>query len=109
MHADTTQRLRADDLADLIGDVVEPVPREQDREHGWRTRRMLRYLCHFYEAPAGRLHQDDARRLAIAEGYDPRGVAGFYQGTATLRRDGQHRVLTDAGRQFYEENRFALD
>jgi hypothetical protein len=45
----------------------------------------------------------------VQEGYDPRGVAGFYQGTASLRRDGTDRVLTEAGRQFYEENRHHLD
>lgn len=108
-RADPSQRLRADDLAALIGEVVEPVPAEEDREYGWRMQRMLRYLRHFYEAPEGRLHEDDARALAIQEGYDPRGVAGFYQGTASLRKDGSFRVLTDAGRELYEENRHRLD
>jgi len=70
--------------------------------------RMLRYLRHFYDAPEGRLHKDDARALAIKEGYDTRGVAGFYQGTASLQRDGSFRVLTEAGRQLYEENRHRL-
>jgi alkylated DNA nucleotide flippase Atl1 len=108
-RADPSQRLRADDLAGLIGEVVEPVPPEEDREYGWRMQRLLRYLRHFYDAPAGRLHEDVARTLAIQEGYDPRGVAGFYQGTASLRRDGSFRVITDAGRLVYEENRYRLD
>ena len=108
-RADAAQRLRADDLADLIGDVVEPVASEEDREHGWRLRRTLRYLRHFYNAPDGRLHRDVARDLAVREGYDPRGVAGFYQGTPSLRKEGDFRVMTDAGRRFFEENRHQLD
>lgn len=109
MHADPLQRLGANELADLIGDLVESVPSEEEREHGWRMRRTLRYLRHFYEAPEGQLHEDDARALAVQEGYDPRGVAGFYQGNASLRRNDPFRVLTDAGREFYEENRYRLD
>lgn len=108
-RADSAQRLRSDELADLIGEVLVPVPAEEDRQFGWRMQRTLRYLRHFYEAQEGRLHEDIARALAVQEGYDPRGVAGFYQGTASLRRDGAFRVLTDAGRQFYEENRHRLD
>lgn len=108
-RADASQRFRADDLADLIGEVIEPVPAEEDREYGWRMQRLLRYLRHFYEAPGGRLHEDTVRSLATQEGYDPRGVAGFYQGTASLRRDGAFRVLTEAGRQIYEDNRYRLE
>jgi len=109
MRADQSQRLTANELADLIGDVVESVPSEEEREHGWRMRRTLRYLRHFYESPDGRLHEDEARALSVQEGYDPRGVAGFYQGNASLQRDGSFRELTGAGRQFYEENRYRLD
>lgn len=65
MRADPDQRLRADELADLIGDVVISVPPEEEREHGWRMRRMLRYLRHFYEAPEGQLHEDQVRALAV--------------------------------------------
>jgi uncharacterized protein with ParB-like and HNH nuclease domain/alkylated DNA nucleotide flippase Atl1 len=108
-RADPSQRLAGDDLAALIGEVVEPVPAEEDRHYGWRIQRSLRYLRHFYDAPDRRLHEDSARALAVQEGYDPRGVAGFYQGTASLRREGPFRVLTDAGRQFYEDNRHQLD
>ncbi len=71
--------------------------------------RLLRYLQHFYDAPDGSLPQDVARTLAIQEGYDPRGVGGFYQGTAILRKDNELRTLTDAGREFFEENRHQLD
>lgn len=109
LHADPSQRVGANELADLIGDVVDSAPPEEEREHGWRWRRTLRYLRHFYEAPGGRIHEDEARALAIQEGYDPRGVAGFYQGSASLRREGSLRVLTDDGRAFYEENRYRLD
>jgi uncharacterized protein with ParB-like and HNH nuclease domain len=107
-RANPAQRLHADDLAGLIGEVIDPVPAEEDRQHGWRMQRLLRYLGHFYEAPDGRLHEEAARALAVQEGYDPRGVAGFYQGTASLRREGSFRILTDSGRQFYEENRHQL-
>ncbi|MDP9341984.1 MAG: MGMT family protein [Actinomycetota bacterium] len=100
-RADPSQCLQADDLAALIGEVIEPVPPEEDREYGWRFQRMLRYLPRFYDAPEGRLHEDDARAFAIQEGYDPRGVAGFCQGTASWRKDGPLRVLTDAGRELY--------
>ncbi len=108
-RADPAQRLRSDDLADLIGEAIEPLTPEEDREYGWRMLRLLRYLRHFYEAPGGRLHFAVARDFAIHEGYDPRGVAGFYQGTASLTKEGDFRVLTDAGRQLYEDNRHRLD
>ncbi|CAN5314793.1 DUF262 domain-containing protein [soil metagenome] len=108
-RADPAQRLRSDDLADLIGEAIEPLTPEEDREYGWRMLRLLRYLRHFYEAPGGRLHFAEARDLAIHEGYDPRGVAGFYQGTASLTKEGDSRVLTEAGRQLYEDNRHRLN
>jgi alkylated DNA nucleotide flippase Atl1 len=108
-RADPSQRLRAEELAGLIDDVWEPPPKDGDHPHGWRIQRTLRYLKHFYEAPDGRLPEEAARDLSVQEGYDPRGVAGFYQGTASLRREGTDRVLTEAGRQYYEENRHHLD
>lgn len=107
-RADSTQRLRADMLAAMIGEIVESPP-EDDREYGWRRRRWLRYIGHFYNAPEGRLPEDLARKLAVEEGYDPRGVAGFYQGeNAALVKDGDDRVLTEAGREFYEQNRHLI-
>jgi len=109
MRADPEQRLSADELAGLIGDVLEPVPPAEAADYAWRLKRSLRYLRHFYEAPGGRLHEDLARSLAKQEGYDPRGVAGFYQGTGSLRAEGSYRILTDVGRQWYEENRHQLD
>lgn len=107
--ADPSQRLHAEELAALAGDVIEHVPPEEGRQHDWRLQRLLRYLRHFYDAPERRLAQDDARALALKEGYDPRGVAGFYQGTPSLRIDGAFRVLTDSGRQYYEDNRHRLN
>lgn len=115
---------RADELADKaitiwpgpITGVDNPEDKEQiepaiseELEHNWQWFRELRYLKHFYEAPDGRLHKDEARELAIQEGYDPRGTAGFYQGTGSLRREGDYRVLTDAGRQKYLRHRHQLN
>jgi len=109
-QADPAQRLSSDKLAELLGEIVESIPSEDDREYGWRWRRLLRYLRHFYEAPDGRLHKDLARELAIQEGYDPRGIAGFYQSeSARLQVEGEYRVLTEAGRLFFEENLYRLD
>jgi alkylated DNA nucleotide flippase Atl1 len=108
-RADPVQRLRAEDLAGLIGEIVESTPLE-DKEYGWRRRRWLSYIRHFYEAPGGRLHEDLARQLAVQEGYDPRGTAGFYQGDgAALAKDDEFRLLTDAGRRFFEENRHLIE
>ncbi len=108
-RANQHQRLRASDLAALIGEIIEATP-EEEREYGWRRKRWLRYIRHFYESPDGRLHEDEARKLAALEGYDPRGTAGFYQGErAALAKDGDYRVLTEAGREFFEENRHLID
>jgi hypothetical protein len=109
-RADPAQRLRAEDLADLIDEVFEPKPMTADEgSYDWRVRRQLRYLRHFYEAEGHSLHEDEARDLAIQEGYDLRGIGGFYQGTPSLRREGEFRVLTESGRQFYERDRYRLD
>lgn len=105
-------RVRSDDITEPIEEETELTGLEEDRAlgHEWRKLRLLKYLKHFYEAPGGRLHHAEAKSLAIQEGYDPRGTAGFYQGTtARLRRDGDYRVLTDAGRQMYLEQRHLLD
>ena len=88
---------------------IERIVSEEGREHNWLRFRELRYLKHFYEAPDGRLHHVEAKKFAVQEGYDPRGTAGFYQGTASLRKDGDYRVLTDAGRQKYLRHRHQLD
>jgi uncharacterized protein with ParB-like and HNH nuclease domain/alkylated DNA nucleotide flippase Atl1 len=109
-RADPEQRLNATDLAELIGEIIEPGPPEEEREFGWRIVRLLRYLRHFHEAPDGRIPEDVARHLAIKEGYDPRGIAGFYQGDkARLRVEGKYRVLTEAGREYYEANRYRIN
>ena len=109
-QAEKTQRLSADDLAQLIGEVTQPNEGQDDGNYGWRLQRLLRYLRHFYLAPGHRLPEDEARRLAVEEGYDVRGTAGFYQGSnARLRMDGDDRVLTDAGYRFFESRRYLLE
>jgi len=107
-RADPAQRLRAEDLAGLVSEVIGSDPPDKTSEYDWRMLRQLRYRGHFFDAPDGRLNEEAARTAAVQEGYDPRGVAGFYQGTACLRREGSDRVLTEAGRQFYEDNRHRL-
>ncbi len=113
---------RADELAERAitiwpGPVVaidvpeanESVISQRDREPNWWMLRILSYLKHFYEAPDNRLHHVEAKKLAVQEGYDPRGIAGFYRTLAKLRKDGDYRVLTDAGREMYLSNRHQLD
>lgn len=113
---------RADELADRaiaiwpgpvaiveVPEADESVSPEGDHEHNWWMLRIHRYLKHFYEAPGNRLHYVEAKKLAVQEGYDPRGIAGFYRTPAKLRKDGDYRVLTDAGREMYLSNRHLLD
>ena len=113
---------RGEELADRIIDIWpgpitmvdepeenEPAISDITREPNWWMRRILGYLKHFYEAPDGRLHYVEAKRLAVQEGYDPRGIAGFYRTPAKLRKDGDYRVLTDEGRRWYLSNRHHLD
>jgi alkylated DNA nucleotide flippase Atl1 len=108
-RADPAQRLSANELAELIGEVIEPSG-EGETQSGWRLRRLLRYLQHFYDAPGGRLSEDEARQLAVVEGYDVRGTAGFYQGAhARLRVEGENRVLTETGHSFFEERRYLIE
>lgn len=107
-HADPDQRMSTDNLADLLEAVFGTGPEEEESDYDWTWRRTLRYLRHFYVAEGQRLHKDMASSLAKAEGYDPRGVAGFYQGSGSLRVEGDYRVLTDVGRRLVEENQDRL-
>lgn len=113
---------RADELADraitiwpgpvAVVDVLEAnesVIPQRGLEPNWWMLRILRYLKHFYEAPNNRLHYAEAKKLAVQEGYKPQGIAGFYRTPAKLRKDGDYRVLTDAGREMYLSNRHQLD
>lgn len=113
---------RANELADraitiwpgpvAVVDVLEAnesVIPQRDFEPNWWMLRILRYLKHFYEAPNNRLHYAEAKKLAVQEGYKPQGIAGFYRTPAKLRKDGDYRVLTDAGREMYLSNRHQLD
>jgi uncharacterized protein with ParB-like and HNH nuclease domain/alkylated DNA nucleotide flippase Atl1 len=108
-RADQSQRLSAEDLAALVGEVLDSTV-GGDRQYGWRRRRWLRYIRHFYEAPDNRIGGVMAKELAVEEGYDPRGTAGFYQGeAAALAIDGDYRVLTEAGRRVYEQGRHLIE
>jgi signal transduction histidine kinase len=50
-----------------------------------------------------------ATRAATEAGYDAAALAGFYTGTQpVLRSDGDWRVLTPAGKQWYEERALML-
>src|SRR5260370_23659228 len=70
------------------------------------TRRALRFLKAFYDAPGHRLVASDASLAATAAGYDARGTAGFYTGkNGSLVTDGSWRVLTNSGRDWYEQFR----
>lgn len=92
-----------------LPEAKESVTPEVDHEPNRWMLRILRYLKHFYEAPDGRLHHVEAKKLAVQEGYDPRGIAGFYRTPAKLKKDGDYRVLTDAGVRWYLSNRHHLD
>lgn len=113
---------RADELADRaiaiwpgpvavvdVSEANESVISQRDHEPNWWMQRKLSYLKHFYEAPDNRLHCDEAKKLAVQEGYKPQGIAGFYRTPAQLRKDGDYLVLTDAGRELYLSNRHQLD
>jgi hypothetical protein len=50
------------------------------------------------------------RNWPCVEAMTPRGTAEFYQGeNAALTIEGADRVLTEAGRQFFEESRHLID
>lgn len=102
-RADPGQRLGPEALAGLINEIFEGTSTD------WSWKRLLRYLRHFVEAPDNRLTEDEARSLAIQEGYSPGGVAGFYRGNGSLTVDGSFRLLTQGGKQLYEENKYRLD
>src|SRR5438445_13535384 len=71
--------------------------------------RALRFLKAFYAAPDQRLFWDDATRAATDAGYDAARLAEFYTGAQpVLRSDGDWRLLTPNGKQWYEEHAMLL-
>jgi hypothetical protein len=71
--------------------------------------RALRFLKTFYAAPGHRLLWDDATRVATEAGYDAAGLAEFYTGAQpVLCSDGDWRMLTPSGKQWYEEHAMML-
>jgi hypothetical protein len=65
--------------------------------------RGLRFLGSFYVASNRRLLPSDVSEAARQAGYDPRGTGGFYTGDGSLRSDGDYRVLTQVGIDWFED------
>jgi hypothetical protein len=68
-------------------------------------KRWLRLLTKVEDA-GGVVTAEEWRRLGKEAGYtDPRGLGGFFRGQkASMRADGNDRILTDAGRNYLEDN-----
>jgi hypothetical protein len=91
-------------LRDLRREVIG-----EDSDPNARDFRALRFLKAFYDEPGQRILWDSATRAATEAGYDAAALAGFYTGTQpVLRSDGDWRVLTPAGKQWYEERALML-
>ena len=63
--------------------------------------RGLRFLGAFYVAPGHRLLPAAVSETARQAGYDPRGTGGFYTGNGCLRSEGEFRVLTQVGAEWF--------
>jgi hypothetical protein len=65
--------------------------------------RWLRVLTRVEEL-GGRVTPDEWRDIGAEFGYDPRGLGGFFRGAnASMRIDGEDRVLTDQGARVLDE------
>ena len=68
----------------------------------WEYRRAWKFLKAVEDA-GGNVSPTELSRLARENGYDPRGLGGYYTGdNASLRHDGDRRLLTAAGRRYIE-------
>jgi hypothetical protein len=66
-------------------------------------RRTWRFLNELLER-GGTATAQELSNIARRNGYDPRGIGGFYNGpSAALRRDGNQRELSDAGKRFVRQ------
>ncbi len=65
--------------------------------------RWAHLLAHFMGAPNQALTVEQVRHAARESGFDPRGLGAFYNiKTGWLRSEEDLRVLTDAGRHWFE-------
>lgn len=88
-------------LGEVLSSIgVSPLPphREPRRRREWHE---MGPLMRAIAARGGRVSAEEWRALGTEHGYDPRGLGGFFKGDgATMRVDGDSRVLTDAGRRW---------
>jgi len=77
---------------------------EAEAEEDWSMNRWRRLLTKV-ESAGGSVDVEEWKRLGRESGYtNPRGLGGFYRGAnGSMRREGDRRVLTDAGRRFLDE------
>ena len=98
-------------LGKLIESIKTGQPRTDDGlsavgapEPQWvaEYRRSWGFLNAVDEA-GGRVTAQQISIIARKNGYDPRGLGGFYTGNGCLRRDGDFRELTDEGRRYIRQ------
>lgn len=65
-------------------------------------RKSWKFLKAVAEA-GGRLLPEQLSIIARKNGYDPRGLGGYYTGNGSLRREGRYRVLTEAGERYIRQ------
>lgn len=80
--------------------AATPLPREPQ----WvaEAKKAWTFLKAVEEA-GGRLRPEQLSIIARKNGYDPRGLGGFYTGNGSLRRDDPYRVLTEVGRRYVRQ------
>jgi hypothetical protein len=75
----------------------------------WADRRVARYLHAFVTAPEGKLHHTASWEAAAAAGYMTNGaIGGYFTYNGSLAHDGPCHVITDVGREVYEQRKHLL-
>jgi hypothetical protein len=110
-----SQVVRLEEMHDGLGKLIEAIKTGQPRTDDglpavaapapqWiaEYRRSWKFLKALDEA-GGRVTAQQISLIAGRNGYDPRGLGGFYTGDASLRRDGDYRELTEAGRRYIRQ------